>query len=75
VGLLVIDEAVQVDDQVFIAVTPMLAASRGRLIALSTPFGRRGWFHNAWSGDDPTWERVRATAVECPRIDPSFLEQ
>jgi hypothetical protein len=72
VALLVIDEAARVDDNLYRAVRPMLAVSRGRLVALSTPFGQRGWFFDAWeSGEE--WERVRVTADECPRITPEFL--
>jgi hypothetical protein len=52
----------------------MLAVSKGRLIALSTPFGRRGWFHDAWNSAEP-WQRVRVTAAECPRISPDFLAE
>ncbi len=72
VGLLVIDEAARVADDLYRAVRPMLAVSRGRLVALSTPFGQRGWFHDAWASPEP-WARVRITAGECPRIDPAFL--
>src|SRR5262249_36509381 len=67
VALLVIDEAARVDDALYNSVRPMLAVSRGRLVALSTPFGRRGWFWEAWSGAEP-WQRVKITAPECPRI-------
>lgn len=71
--LLIIDEAAFVLDEVFQAADPMLAVSGGRLIALSTPFGKRGWFYNAWSGDGD-WHRTRVTAQDCPRITPDFLE-
>src|SRR6516165_5072360 len=50
VSLLVIDEAARVSDPLYFAVRPMLAVSRGRLVALSTPFGQRGWFHAEWTG-------------------------
>jgi hypothetical protein len=50
----------------------MLAVSNGRLIALSTPFGQRGWFYEAWRSDE-AWERFRVTADQCPRITPRFL--
>jgi len=72
VSLLVIDEAARVDDALYYAVRPMLAVSRGRLVALSTPFGQQGWFHDAWVGSED-WERVRVTAEDCPRIPPAFL--
>jgi hypothetical protein len=72
VSVLIIDEAARVDDNLYRAVRPMLAVSRGRLVALSTPCGQRGWFYEAWESDE-AWERVRVTADECPRIDPTFL--
>src|SRR5205085_1966281 len=56
-SLLVIDEASRVDGALYAGVRPMLAVSRGRLIALSTPFGQRGFFWEAWSGTG-RWERV-----------------
>src|SRR5205814_433566 len=67
VALLIIDEAARVADALYAAVRPMLAVSRGRLVALSTPFGQRGWFYDAWHSNEE-WERVRVTAPECPRI-------
>jgi hypothetical protein len=42
VALLAVDEANRVDDALFYAVRPMLAISSGRIIALSTPWGKRG---------------------------------
>jgi hypothetical protein len=74
VALLVIDEAARVADALYLAVRPMLAVSGGRLVALSTPYGKRGWFHDAWHGPDG-WERVRVTADECPRIPAEFLAE
>jgi hypothetical protein len=73
VDLLVIDEAAMVPDALFVAVNPMLAVSRGRLICLSTPLGKRGWFFDAWEGPRAEWERIRITAEHCPRIAPEFL--
>jgi hypothetical protein len=73
VRLVVIDEAAVVSDELFIAVNPMLAVSRGRLVCLSTPFGKRGWFHEAWESPSSLWERVKVTAWTCPRIAHEFL--
>jgi hypothetical protein len=74
VALLVIDEAARVEDALYYAVRPMLAVSQGRLVALSTPFGKRGWFHDEWHGEGD-WERVKVTAYDCPRIAPAFLAE
>ena len=72
--LLVMDEASWIPDRLYESVRPMLAVSGGRLIALSTPFGRRGWFHSAWSGAE-AWHRTMVTADEVPRISSDFLEE
>jgi hypothetical protein len=46
--LLIIDEAARVPDSVYAAMRPTLSRSQGQLIACSTPFGKRGWFWEAW---------------------------
>lgn len=74
VALLVIDEAARVDDALYYAVRPMLAVSQGRLVALSTPFGKRGWFHDEWHGSGD-WQRVCVPADDCPRIARDFLKE
>jgi hypothetical protein len=75
VDLILIDEAARVDDSLYSSVRPMLAISRGTLIALSTPFGRRGWFHREWDEGGPSWHRAKVTAWDCPRISRDWLEQ
>lgn len=72
--LLLIDEAARVGDELYRSVRPMLAASRGRLVALSTPFGKRGWFFEEWEGAN-AWMRVKVMATDCPRIPAAFLEE
>jgi hypothetical protein len=52
----------------------MLAVSGGRFVCLSTPFGKRGFFHEEWENGGG-WERIRITAHDCPRIPKSFLEE
>jgi len=74
VRLLVIDEAARVPDDLYLAVRPMLAVSGGRLVALSTPFGTRGWWYQAWRSSEP-WERYEVPATDCPRISAEFLEE
>ena len=52
VRLLVVDEAARVPDDLYASVRPMLAVSAGKLVALSTPFGTRGWWYEAWQGPE-----------------------
>ncbi|MBI3965802.1 MAG: hypothetical protein HY329_09220, partial [Chloroflexi bacterium] len=54
---------------------PMLAASGGRTILLSTPYGKRGTFYELWSNGGAAWERVKIRADQCPRIPKDWLEQ
>ena len=75
VRLLIIDEAARVENALYYSVRPMLAVSGGRIVTLSTPFGRRGWWYDAWQNGGLTWERVKVTAADCPRIAPAFLEE
>ena len=75
VRLLIVDEASRVEDETISAVRPMLAVSGGQLIALSTPAGRRGWWHAAWEDGGNAYQRVRVPASECPRISAAFLAE
>jgi hypothetical protein len=72
VDLLIVDEAARVADELYYSVRPMLAVSGGRLLMLSTPFGKRGVFYEEWT-EGSSWERYTVTAEECPRIPPEFL--
>jgi hypothetical protein len=74
VALLIIDEAARVSDDLYAALRPMLAVSQGRLICLSTPFGRRGFFHREWSDPQAAWHRVLVPWRDCPRIRAEFID-
>lgn len=74
VNLLILDEASRISDELYKTVRPMLAVSRGRLIASSTPFGKRGWFYEE-DVSKRNWERIVVTALDCPRIPRDFLEE
>jgi hypothetical protein len=74
-NLILADEAAFTDDEVFMAVKPMLAVSRGQLILMSTPFGRRGVFFETWQSGGDAWQRISVPATACPRISEEFLEQ
>lgn len=74
VSLLIVDEAARVSDDLYYSVRPMLAVSNGRMIALSTPFGKRGWYFKEWSSG-LGWQKVSITADQCPRISSSFLQE
>lgn len=69
---LIVDEAARVPEELFNAIRPMLAVSQGRMVCLTTPWLKAGWFYEAWTGD-ADWERYKIEAGECPRISDEFL--
>jgi hypothetical protein len=75
VTLLVIDEAARVPDDLYRSVRPMLAVSDGRLICLSTPYGKRGFFFDAWAHGGDDWARIEIPATRVGRIPAAFLAQ
>lgn len=75
IRMLIVDEASRVGDDLYRSVRPMLAVSGGRLVTLSTPFGTRGWWYEAWEHGGSAWERIEVPATACPRIPPAFLAQ
>src|ERR671916_29160 len=68
-ALLIVDEAARVEDGLYYAIRPMLAVSGGRLMMLTTPYGKRGVFFEEWSSGEG-WERYEVWAEECERIPP-----
>ncbi len=72
--LIVEDEASRVDDALYFSIRPMLAVKQGRLILMSTPFGKRGHFWNEWD-TGTTWQRVEVPATAVPRISKEFLAE
>jgi len=73
IDLLIADEAAFIPEEVWTAVTPMLAVTRGDIILLSTPFGRRGYFYRCFN--DPTFTSFHVSSEDCPRKNDAFLEQ
>lgn len=69
--LILVDEAAQVDDATWTAIRPMVAATGGRIILLSSPWGREGFFADAATGVTPGWviRNVPAAGIH----DPAFL--
>jgi hypothetical protein len=74
VRLLIIDEGSRVSDSLYKSVRPMLAVSGGRLIVLSSPFGKRGFFWDAYKQREK-WDYYEIPATQCPRISEAFLEE
>lgn len=72
VDLLIADEAAFITDEVWNAVTPMMAVTKGVMWLLSTPFGREGFFYRAFSNDK--FKKFHVSSEDCPRKDEEFLK-
>ena len=73
--LLVVDEAARVPDALLAGIRPMLAATGGRFVALSSAWSRSGWYYEAFVNGGAAWTRFSVTASACPRISKEFLAQ
>jgi hypothetical protein len=75
-ALVVLDEASRIDEGILAAVLPMLTESKGQLLVMSTPAGRRGFFFQAWSDESQDWERISAKRSDYPhRLDPEDMKR
>jgi hypothetical protein len=76
VRLLLVDEASRVADATYFSARPMVAVGGGRIILLSTPAGRRGFFYEAAEREvSSMWERYTVPATQCPRITQAVLDE
>jgi len=72
--LVIVDEAAFLEDEVITSILfPMLAATGGALILLSTPWGKDNYFHRAFT--DPGYSVHHVESRRCPLISAEFLEE
>jgi hypothetical protein len=75
-SLVLIDEAAFVADELYQALNPMLAVSRGSLWLMSTPGAQTGFFYEEWSREASPKDGslVAEGAAETEAVDGSFVE-
>ena len=56
-GMVIIDEAARVPDELYLSMRPVVMSGNGALWLMSTPWGKRGFFYDVWAGGDPLWTR------------------
>lgn len=73
--LIIIDEGAFVPDEDYKAIRPMLSHG-ARLIVMSTPFGKRGWFYKAWQRRASSGcQFIEVAAKDCHHISEEFLAE
>ena len=57
---IILDEAARVLDETYMALRPMMSRSDSHtdIIAITTAFGRRGWFYRAWNNTRNAWRKI-----------------
>jgi hypothetical protein len=75
--LIVCDEAAQIDDALYSAILPMLTRSKegGRLLMLSTPYGRRGIYWRLWEEGGDSWKRIRVPYTDVGWVPDRVIEE
>ena len=71
IDMLIADEAAFIPEQVYVSVIPALLTTKGKIILLSTPFGRNGYFYDCFQDDNFT--KFHVSSEDCPRADKDFL--
>lgn len=71
VNLLIADEAAYINETVWDSVLPMIALAKAatevaQIILLSTPFGKTGYYHDAFTDDE--FESFHVSTEDCPRM-------
>jgi hypothetical protein len=75
-GWIVADEAARLNEDLISALRPMRARRpQARLAMLSTAWSRTDVFWTVWSGEDPSWIRLKATADVAGLFLTEFLEE
>lgn len=79
--MIIIDEACYAKDNLYRTVKPMLAASKGKMILISTPFIRSGFFYEIWDRqnrlpeDEREWSCYEIPAPMAPWMTPEYLAE
>lgn len=74
VDLLIADEAAFIPEDVWTAVTPMLAVTKGKQMLLSTPHGTGSYFYRCFLPDSG-FTKFHVSSEDCPRKDQDFLDR
>lgn len=74
VRLLILDEASRIEDDVFASCLPMVG-SDGQVMALSTPWGARGWWWELHEKPASGWQQHSVTCYESAQYTPARIAE
>jgi phage FluMu gp28-like protein len=73
-NMIIVDEAAYVKDAVYEAIQPSLSATGGRMVLISSPFGKRGKFYDSHNSLD-YYSKYHVSYTECPFLKPEHIER
>lgn len=62
-NIIILDESSRISEELFEAITPMMAGEVTELIQMSTPYGKRGFFYEAYE-HDPNWKKIEVVGQD-----------
>ncbi len=71
--MVILDETAMIPDRAWEAIEPVISITKGRVILLSTPQGKKGFFYRATKNKDYTL--IHVSARDCPRHSKAFLDR
>ncbi len=72
--MIILDEAALIPDRAWEAIEPGISVSKGRMVLLSTPKYKRGFFYKEFQNKEKYLIK-KISARNCPRHSQSFLDQ
>ena len=73
-NMVIFDEAAYIKDDVFSALEPSMATTRGSIVMLSTPFGKQGRFYDSHTILDK-YNRYHVPWTDCPFLDEEYIKE
>lgn len=70
----VVDEAAYIKDEVYTALEPSLAVTNGKIVLISSPFGKQGRFYESHTRLD-YYSRYHVSYEDCPFINKDYIER
>ncbi len=71
--MIIIDEAALIHDRAWEAIEPIISVTKGKVILLSTPQSKKGFFYKAFINED--YQNFHISARDCPRHTKEFLDR
>ncbi len=66
--IIIFDESAYVEDELYLTVRPMMTGGQTKLVLLSTPRGKTGFFYETWTRPSDRWTKVLVKVPDIQHI-------